>query len=178
MRKADELSTTTAPAATASGANSLDVPAPAENKAMSMPLKQSRVNASTGKDRPLNGNVLPTERADANSLIDPRGALTGHCRCSRHLRISTPTAPVAPTMARVRGLGCRDKECGSDTAFTGLLLVCATLLRLPQRAGPRTKKAPSFPAGPLESCGYPVLNLSGGHCHRAQAFQNPVAGIF
>ena len=40
MRKAEELSTTTAPAFTAMGANFLEMPPPAENSAMSTPAKR------------------------------------------------------------------------------------------------------------------------------------------
>src|SRR5689334_9811799 len=47
MRKADELSTTTAPAFTALGANLRDALAPAENKAMSTPANEVSANSST-----------------------------------------------------------------------------------------------------------------------------------
>ncbi len=42
IRKAEELSTTTAPLFAAAGPSARDVPPPAEKKAMSMPLKTSR----------------------------------------------------------------------------------------------------------------------------------------
>ena len=47
MRKADELSITIAPAASAAGANSRLRVAPALKKAMSTPLKESAVSSST-----------------------------------------------------------------------------------------------------------------------------------
>ncbi len=46
MRKADELSTTTAPALTAIGANFLEMPPPAENSAMSTPANDVSVSSS------------------------------------------------------------------------------------------------------------------------------------
>ena len=47
MRKADELSITTAPASLAAGTNSRLRVAPAEKKAMSTPLNASAVSSST-----------------------------------------------------------------------------------------------------------------------------------
>src|SRR5262245_32530359 len=95
MRKADELSITTAPAALAAGTNSRLRVAPAEKKAMSTPLKASAVSSSTLCGLPLNSSVLPTERFEASGF---RPA-TGKLRRSRTRRLSTPTAPVAPTTA-------------------------------------------------------------------------------
>ena len=46
IRKAEELSTTTAPAFTAIGANFLEMPPPAENSAMSTPSKECSVSSS------------------------------------------------------------------------------------------------------------------------------------
>src|SRR5215467_13768980 len=99
MRKADELSTTTQPAALAAGTNSRLRVAPAEKKAMSQPLKASAFSSSTLCGLPLNSSVLPTERAEASSLREA----TGKFRRSRTRRISPPTAPVAPTMAMFWG---------------------------------------------------------------------------
>ena len=48
MRKAEELSITTAPAARAAGANSRERVAPALKKAMSTPLNASAFSSSTG----------------------------------------------------------------------------------------------------------------------------------
>src|ERR1700733_13863586 len=95
IRNADELSTTTAPLATAMGAKRLDVELPAENNPMLTPFRPSSVNSRTGTGLPRNGSVLPAERADANS----RNSDTGKLRRSRHPNNSIPTAPVAPTMA-------------------------------------------------------------------------------
>src|ERR1043166_7074757 len=95
MRKADELSIPAQPAALAAGTNSRLRVAPAEKKAMSTPLKASAFSSSTLYGLPLNSSVLPTERAEASSFREA----TGKFRRSRTRRISTPTAPVAPTMA-------------------------------------------------------------------------------
>ena len=46
MRKAEELSMTTAPAFTADGENFFEMPLPAENNAMSTPSKESAVSSS------------------------------------------------------------------------------------------------------------------------------------
>src|SRR5471030_266185 len=95
MRKAEELSITSAPAALAAGMNSRLRVAPAEKKAMSMPLNDEALSSSTVCGLPLNASVLPAERAEASSFREA----TGKFRRSRTRRISTPTAPVAPTMA-------------------------------------------------------------------------------
>ena len=47
MRNAEELSTTTAPAATACGANSREIPPPALKSAISTPVKESGVSSFT-----------------------------------------------------------------------------------------------------------------------------------
>ena len=62
---------------------------------MSTPAKLPSVSSRTGTWPLLNGSVLPAERADANSSISDNGKR----RCSRQRISSTPTAPVAPTMA-------------------------------------------------------------------------------
>src|SRR5471032_1639265 len=95
MRKAEELSITIAPAALACGMNSQLRVAPALKKAMSMPLNEVGFTSSTVCGLPLNESVLPAERAEASSFREA----TGKFRRSRTRRISTPTAPVAPTMA-------------------------------------------------------------------------------
>ena len=99
MRKAEELSITTQPASLAAGTNSRLRAAPAEKKAMSTPLKESALSSSTGCGLPRKVRVLPAERAEASSFREA----TGKFRRSRTRRISTPTAPVVPTMARVLG---------------------------------------------------------------------------
>src|SRR5690242_8774740 len=95
MRKAEELSTTTAPLLTATGAKRLEVELPAEYKPMLTPARPSSVSSRIGSCFPLNGRVLPAERAEANN----RSSDTGKLRRSRHPNNSIPTAPVAPTMA-------------------------------------------------------------------------------
>ena len=95
MRKHEELSTTTAPACTAIGANSFEMPLPALKSAMSTPAKDAAVSSSTTTSWPKAGRVLPAERAEASSVSLPMGKL----RFSSVLIISIPTAPVAPTMA-------------------------------------------------------------------------------
>jgi hypothetical protein len=74
--------------------------APAENSATSTPSKLLAVSSSMATSLPLNGSVLPAERADASSFRPP----TGKFRLSRQLMSSTPTAPVAPTMATTGAL--------------------------------------------------------------------------
>ncbi len=95
MRNADELSTTTAPAFTAAGAKRFDCAPPAENSAMSTPLRLSSVSSCTATSAPRNFIFLPADRAEASS----RSSDSGNLRCSRHCMSSTPTAPVAPAMA-------------------------------------------------------------------------------
>src|SRR5512135_462156 len=95
IRNAEELSTTTAPEAHAAGANSLLREAPAENRAMSIPLKASFERSSTGNSSPANFNFLPTDRSDARR----RRFRIGNFRSARIFRNTPPTAPVAPATA-------------------------------------------------------------------------------
>src|SRR5665213_415761 len=95
MRKALVLSITTAPAATAAGANSLLIDPPAEKKAICTPLNASLVNSSTTMLLPSNSTVFPALRAEANS----RRLFMGNFRSASTVRNSCPTAPVAPTIA-------------------------------------------------------------------------------
>jgi hypothetical protein len=92
---AEELSITTVPLRTAIGAKRFDVALPAEKSPMSTPLKLFSVSSRTGSIRPENGSIVPAERADANSCSSE----SGKRRRSRHPISSTPTAPVAPTIA-------------------------------------------------------------------------------
>src|SRR5256885_6947649 len=73
MRNADELSTTVAPARTAMGAKRFEVAPPAENSAMSTPLKLCSFNSRTASLWPRNVSVLPAERAEANSRSSDNG---------------------------------------------------------------------------------------------------------
>mmetsp|Transcript_31425 Transcript_31425/g.67841 ORF Transcript_31425/g.67841 Transcript_31425/m.67841 type:complete len:257 (+) Transcript_31425:756-1526(+) len=95
MRKAEELSTTTAPESLAIGPNFLLIPPPAEKRAMSTSSKDLSVSSSTVISCPLKVIAFPAERADARSLSDP----IGKSLWSSSSRNSCPTAPVAPTMA-------------------------------------------------------------------------------
>jgi hypothetical protein len=65
MRQAEELSMTTAPASANFGAYSLELAPPAENRAMSMPLRSAVATSSTTTSVPFHGSVVPAERADA-----------------------------------------------------------------------------------------------------------------
>ena len=70
LRQADELSTTVAPAAANRGAYCLEVPPPAENRAMSMPRRDSSVafaTSSTSMSWPRNCSTLPAERSEAKN---------------------------------------------------------------------------------------------------------------
>ena len=79
MRKAEELSMTTAPALTAIGANFLEMPPPAENSAMSTPSKERSVSSSIAifwprKSMRLAGRAGARQRlqlADAESRACP-----------------------------------------------------------------------------------------------------------
>ncbi len=100
MRKAEELSTTTAPALTAIGANFLEMPLPAENSAMSTPSKARSVSSSMTTFWPRNDTVLPAERALASAL----SLLMRKPRLSMVAMNSAPTAPVTPTIATTGSL--------------------------------------------------------------------------
>src|SRR6185503_826069 len=95
IRNAEELSTTTAPAFTAAGANFREMPPPAENSAISAPSKDCSVSSSIVIFSPRKSMVLPAERALASALSLP----TGKARLSMVAMNSAPTAPVTPTMA-------------------------------------------------------------------------------
>ena len=89
---------TTAPAATAMGAQWRLASVLAEMKAISTPLKESSVVSSTVNSFPLTFSLAPAERLEASSfrLCNPGW------RCSTIFKNSAPTAPVAPTTAIVR----------------------------------------------------------------------------
>ena len=106
IRNALELSTTTAPPPTADGANSVEVPPPALKSAMSTPSNDSRVNSCTVRSFPRNGSVLPADRAEASGVIFAAGKF----RFSSVFSISTPTAPVAPTIATCKSSLIKGRE--------------------------------------------------------------------
>ena len=95
MRKALELSMTTAPARAAWGANSRETVAPGEKRAMSTPAKESGFSRRTTTASPPNSSCCPSLRSEASGTSSP----TGNSRSSSTLIISRPTAPVAPAIA-------------------------------------------------------------------------------
>src|SRR6266568_4463014 len=95
MRKADELSTTTAPAFTAMGVNFLEMLPPAENSAISTPSNELSLSSSIMTLWPRKSIVLPADRALASALSLP----TRKARLSMVAMNSAPTAPVTPAMA-------------------------------------------------------------------------------
>src|SRR6185295_5324139 len=95
MRNAEELSMTTAPALAAIGPNFFEMDPPALKNAISTPAKLFSVSSSTSMSRPPKVIFLPLDRADASR----RSVDIGNRLCSRQRRNSTPTAPVAPTIA-------------------------------------------------------------------------------
>ena len=96
-RKAEELSTKTAPALTMAGANCLAMSFSAAPSTMSTPWKASSRASSMVTSSPLNFRVLPALLA----LARGRSLPTGKLRSCRILIISCPTAPVAPRTATV-----------------------------------------------------------------------------
>src|SRR5579872_1521615 len=100
MRKAEELSITTAPAFTAIGENFLETPLPAENSTMSTPWKESSRSSSIPIVSPRKPSVLPADRELASAF----SFLTGKRRLSRVAMNSAPTAPVTPAMATTGSL--------------------------------------------------------------------------
>src|SRR5437016_6282699 len=95
MRQADELSITVAPALAATGLNSRLTDAGVLDRTRSTPANASAHSGSTGCSRPRNVTDRPALRGEARNLIDA----AGNFRSSSTLRISSPTAPVAPTTA-------------------------------------------------------------------------------
>ena len=87
IRHAEELSMTTAPAAATRGASSLEVAPPAENRAMSRPVKSAVAASSTVIFESCHGRVRPAERAEANS----RSCVTGNSRWASTARMTPPT---------------------------------------------------------------------------------------
>ena len=85
IRNAEELSTTTAPEAHAAAANSLLREAPAENRAMSIPLKASFESSSTGNSCPANFSFFPTDRSDARRRRFPIGNFRSARICRKTL---------------------------------------------------------------------------------------------
>ena len=96
IRNALELSIITAPYLVIVSANSFDVPAPAEVKAMSTPLKSSLCCSSfTSISFPRNVYFRPALREEPNN----NNSSIGKFLSSSTRRNSCPTAPLAPTIA-------------------------------------------------------------------------------
>src|SRR5262245_62126767 len=95
MRQAEELSTTTAPALAAIGLNSRLTDDGVLESTRSTPANTSARIGSTVYDWPRKVIGLPADFAEARNLID----FTGKFRSTSTCRISSPTAPVAPTTA-------------------------------------------------------------------------------
>src|SRR5712692_1211755 len=98
IRQAELLSTTSAPASTATGARASAMSAPAEKSARSTSSKELSSRASIWSRAPLKGNSRPAERSEASALTRP----TGNRRCASTRSISCPTIPVAPTTATLK----------------------------------------------------------------------------
>ena len=79
IRQAEELSTTTAPAAANRGASARDAVAPAEKSAMSSPLGSAVSASSTMTSRSPKGSTVPADRAEEKNRI----AAIGKSRSSR-----------------------------------------------------------------------------------------------
>jgi hypothetical protein len=94
-RQAELLSTTSAPASTAMGANVLDTSDPVAMRTRSTSSKERSSSASTGTVEPLKRTLLPADRPDASAF----SLATGNSRCASTRHISWPTRPVAPTTA-------------------------------------------------------------------------------
>ncbi len=99
IRHALELSMTVAPRATACGASSSEMSAPAEKRAMSTPSNASPTASPIWWVWPSIAIVRPADRPDASKRSSP----TGNSRSLRTWIIVRPTTPVAPTTATVRG---------------------------------------------------------------------------
>ena len=97
IRKAPELSTATAPRAAAIGAHSAETSSGTSNIATSTPSKASGVSAMTVSSSPRQTSFLPALRAEAMRRISPQTS----GRLERMSSMTVPTAPVAPTIARV-----------------------------------------------------------------------------
>src|SRR5512135_3485827 len=95
IRKALELSTTTAPALAAIGLNWREIDAGVLDRTISTPANASGVSGSIGYVAPAYVTALPALRSDARNLIEP----TGNFRSWSRRIITPPTAPLAPTTA-------------------------------------------------------------------------------
>src|SRR5438093_2291238 len=95
IRKAEELSTHTVPAAAAAGAIRRATVPPAEVRARSIPSNQRSCTPLTVISPPRKASRFPSERGEANATASSRRKF----RSSNSCRIVRSTAPVAPTTA-------------------------------------------------------------------------------
>src|SRR5262249_4818666 len=95
MRHALELSMTIAPTCAAIGLVSRLTDAGVLDKTISTPANASARIGSIGYDFPLNVIVLPALRWEARNLMVRSGSRCSSTTC----RMTSPTAPVAPTIA-------------------------------------------------------------------------------
>src|SRR6185312_10206757 len=96
-RNAPELSTTMTPRSAATGAQTAETSSGTSNIARSTPSKASGVSSWTVTWSPRIVTCLPAERADAIGRTSPQ--MSGRVETISHMVV--PTAPVAPTIARV-----------------------------------------------------------------------------
>ena len=87
LRHAEELSTTTAPAAANLGAYSLEAAPPAEKMATSIPARSAVATSSTWTRAPRNSTTCPAERAEEKK----RTERAGKSRSSSMARMTRPT---------------------------------------------------------------------------------------
>ena len=116
IRKALELSITTAPARAATGAHWRDTEPPAEASTTSTP---SKAEASTGRiasDVPCQAMLWPAERGDARGI----SSATGKLRSASNSSNSWPTAPVAPSTATRKGRLARQGDGGAGTVWAAV----------------------------------------------------------
>src|SRR5579872_4558105 len=110
MRQALLLSMTIAPALAAIGLVSRLTDAGVLLRTMSTPTNASGRMASTGYDLPLKTRGLPALRSEARNLMARKGNECSSSTC----RMTSPTAPVAPTTATLGNtpgtLSCQRKE--------------------------------------------------------------------
>src|SRR6266540_5478409 len=116
-RKAEDLSTQTAPPLTAAGTSSLLAGVPMEKKQRSRspaPSASAVASSTTTSPAPY-GSFDPAERAEANARTRSKP------RSARSARVTGPTAPVAPTTPirgcsamRPDGLGTVELESGME----------------------------------------------------------------
>ena len=94
IRKAEELSTNTAPAFTISEEKALAISFSAAPRTISIPSKAEGVASRTVTSSPQKGSFFPALLWEARGI----SSFTGNRYSSKTFIISLPTAPVAPNM--------------------------------------------------------------------------------